>query len=704
MKKSQHITSSWSLRNQLWGMLFISGILIIFLAILGGWWLQQFNKKKYDLQVTSQTLQHDLQQSSQQTQLLNTIQADLDLYMRSAPWGILDRIRQKATTLHRSLPKELQPQLNDFIKQLDILKIRMNSFQKNQQSIFSSEQHIIKATEDLLQAVPLAFHQQIRQINNRVTLTHHRLYRNIIFKENQTDLENNGQAYEQLFKDVEKRINNLTRELPGSVKTKVKRFQNAYYELEESLQTIIAIRAVTLRTKTEVATTLSSLQAKVTEVSLTQANVLNTLTLSGLDFLKNNMLAFSVVLVLMAVLGGLSAIFLIQTMVKPLFDLTEMLKKMTRMLSGLRNENEFEKDFTDLLLSMANHDTNEIGQVTTAVKQLLSRLRELATFRQDIEADESTGEIYQRLARIFKDRLHLTSFIIFEIPPNGTDMIPALSQITLDGLQNFATTLTNDCRVRRNKSIVNSFHDSHTCSLFSKADTFRYVCIPLITDGQVNGVVQFFFSYKDVAANEAVITESLTRARHFIAEALPVLHAKRLTLRLQIMATEDPLTGLYNRHYLETSLDRIVAGVKRRKTKICVLMCDVDYFKEINDSFGHDAGDLALQQLASLFLNNVRETDLVIRFGGEEFMILLVDSDTKTSIEMAEHIQKQVQRTIFQIPGHSIRLTISIGTAVFPEHGEGNIWDCFKFADIALYQAKENGRNQVVHYKDPAET
>jgi len=349
---------------------------------------------------------------------------------------------------------------------------------------------------------------------------------------------------------------------------------------------------------------------------------------------------------------------------------------------------------------MTAQRNNEIGQVASAVKQLLMRLRELALFRQNIETDESTDEVYQRMARIFKKRLHLNSVIIFELSSDGKSMQPVLRSIETDKIDLPPMILTDECRARRNGRMVSSLNDSHTCSLFPMADTLRHVCIPMQTSGQVIGLIQFLFLPEEVSSDTGQLIESLVNARHYISEAAPVLHAKRLTVRLQIMATEDPLTGLFNRHYLENSLDRLVAGVVRRKSTIAVLMSDLDHFKDINDTYGHDAGDLVLNQMARIFLNNVRETDLVIRFGGEEFMTLLVDCDIKTAQKMAERIRKQVKDYKFHIPGTVVRITISIGIALFPQSPDQDIWETFKCSDIALYTAKKNGRNLVVTYDE----
>jgi diguanylate cyclase (GGDEF)-like protein len=103
-------------------------------------------------------------------------------------------------------------------------------------------------------------------------------------------------------------------------------------------------------------------------------------------------------------------------------------------------------------------------------------------------------------------------------------------------------------------------------------------------------------------------------------------------------------------------------------------------------------------------LNTVRETDFVIRFGGEEFLILLVDCDRQASREMAERLRQNVEAYKFHIPGLTVRITLSIGTAAFTPPYNSDIWNVFKFADTALYQAKENGRNQIIRHEESVST
>ena len=699
---SQPQTTYWTLKKQLRTLLILSGLMVVLLSLFGGWRIQQFDKKNQELQQTSLTLQRDLEKNFENARLLTSIRASLRKYMRSAHPEILKEIHSLTETLNISLPEKLKPRLSAFVKKLSVLKIRMDSFRKNNEALNSIEREILQTTEELLNHAPIKFHARIRQLSAQSWLKHHHLYTNVLLTDNQDSLQRTKRGYEQLFAVIEETIKNLNKQLPPSCLPQLKKLQTAYYKLDESVSTILAIRRVTLETQEDVKIQLISLGRLVADESLAQANFLSSLTQSGLTFLKNNLIMMSIIMIIIAALGGVTAFFFNHNMLKPLISFTNMLKKMTRMLSGLRQANEFEENFSPLLESMTAQRNNEIGQVATAVQHLLLRLRELALFRQDIEADESTDEVYRRMARIFSERLHLTSVIIFELSPDEKTMEPVFRRIDMEYIElpSMEEFLTEECRARRNGKMISSFKDSHTCTLFPLPDTLRHVCIPMQISGQIIGLVQFLFPPKEVAEKGEQLTEALIDARHYISEAVPVLHAKRLTVRLQKMATEDPLTGLFNRHYLENSLDLLVAGVVRRKSTIAVLMTDLDHFKRINDTYGHDAGDLVLNQLAKIFINNVRETDLVIRFGGEEFLTLLVDCDMETARIMAERIRTEVENYKFQIPGNIIRITISTGIALFPQSPEQGIRDTFKCSDIAMYRAKEKGRNMVIIYDE----
>jgi diguanylate cyclase (GGDEF)-like protein len=157
------------------------------------------------------------------------------------------------------------------------------------------------------------------------------------------------------------------------------------------------------------------------------------------------------------------------------------------------------------------------------------------------------------------------------------------------------------------------------------------------------------------------------------------------------------MTGLHNRRFLEESVDTLIAQAQRRKSPMAFLMLDLDYFKMVNDTYGHDAGDTVLKALAKVLTHSVRASDYVIRYGGEEFLILLQETNAEGAVEVAEKIRKAVEELKIQVAGGLLQKTISIGIASYPDDSD-TFWQGLKFADVALYHAKDSGRNRVVRF------
>jgi diguanylate cyclase (GGDEF)-like protein len=176
-----------------------------------------------------------------------------------------------------------------------------------------------------------------------------------------------------------------------------------------------------------------------------------------------------------------------------------------------------------------------------------------------------------------------------------------------------------------------------------------------------------------------------------------VLEAKRLMEHLRENALRDPLTGLYNRRFLEEYASTLVAGCQRRKCQFAVLMLDLDFFKQVNDTHGHEAGDKVIKTLADILARNVRSADIAVRYGGEEFLVVLMDCGAEGALQVAEKIRAETEATKIPLPTGMLQKTISIGVAVYPEDAD-TFWQVVKFADVALYKAKETGRNKVVRF------
>lgn len=168
----------------------------------------------------------------------------------------------------------------------------------------------------------------------------------------------------------------------------------------------------------------------------------------------------------------------------------------------------------------------------------------------------------------------------------------------------------------------------------------------------------------------------------------------RETLRNQ--AIRDPLTGLFNRRYMEESLKREMYRAMRRGTKLGIIMLDIDHFKRFNDTYGHAAGDALLQELGNFLQARIRKEDIACRYGGEEFTLILPDSSLEDTRRRAEELREEVKHLHVRYNGEPIgNVTLSLGVAVFPDHGE-TAETVLQTADWALYLAKEKGRDQVV--------
>lgn len=177
-------------------------------------------------------------------------------------------------------------------------------------------------------------------------------------------------------------------------------------------------------------------------------------------------------------------------------------------------------------------------------------------------------------------------------------------------------------------------------------------------------------------------------------------NAKRLTALEQESIT-DPLTGVYNRRYLERRLTDEIARSNRYGMPLSVLLIDIDHFKRVNDIYGHQVGDLVLEGMAQLIVTTLRTTDIVARYGGEEIMVIAPSTPVKTAANLAERLRKVAEDASFEVPAEldldisALGVTVSIGVACFGREAK-DMNDLVQSADKALYRAKSEGRNRVV--------
>lgn len=227
--------------------------------------------------------------------------------------------------------------------------------------------------------------------------------------------------------------------------------------------------------------------------------------------------------------------------------------------------------------------------------------------------------------------------------------------------------------------------------LSQNGEYFPYVCLPLVAQGKTFGLL--FVEHHQASSNR----ETRHRLALSLAEQIGLALANiRLRDALRQQSIRDPLTGLYNRRFMQESLEREMAKARRNQSLLAVAIVDVDYFKKFNDTYGHDAGDLVLREVGQILQSKCRESDVVCRFGGEEFVLILpeisealVSNKAQALLQALRELNLQHNQTEL---GH---ITASLGMAIYPIHAH-RAEQLLDLADQALYLAKRNGRDQFI--------
>ena len=246
---------------------------------------------------------------------------------------------------------------------------------------------------------------------------------------------------------------------------------------------------------------------------------------------------------------------------------------------------------------------------------------------------------------------------------------------------------------------LENFDALRLCSQLRSLDRTRNIPILAITEPDSNArmVRGLEIGVNDYLMRPIDKNELLARARSQVRKRR---YTERLRDNVQIsieMAITDALTGLFNRRYMESHLASLLEQASARGKPLAVLVLDIDYFKSINDSHGHDAGDDVLREFALRIKRSIRGIDLACRFGGEEFVVVMPETDIAVAAMVAERLRRRIAAEPFAINagGNSIPVTISIGIAAL-RGAEDNAASVLKRADQALYRAKRDGRNRVV--------
>jgi diguanylate cyclase (GGDEF)-like protein/PAS domain S-box-containing protein len=240
---------------------------------------------------------------------------------------------------------------------------------------------------------------------------------------------------------------------------------------------------------------------------------------------------------------------------------------------------------------------------------------------------------------------------------------------------------------------------SVACAHLKEPVDASYLCVPMVAQGDTLGILHLQFDRNENTGGGEP-AESLRESQQSLATTVAgqvalSLASLRLAEKLRDQSIRDPLTGLFNRRFMQESLDRELHRAKRKKQSVAVVFLDLDHFKKFNDTFGHDAGDAVLREMADAFRKHFRSDDIICRYGGEEFAVILPESSAEDAKKRTAALREGLKKLEIRYRGQVLdRVTISVGIAAFTEHGQ-TAEELLHIADQCLYQSKAEGRDRV---------
>ena len=331
--------------------------------------------------------------------------------------------------------------------------------------------------------------------------------------------------------------------------------------------------------------------------------------------------------------------------------------------------------------------TNEAGEVANR----LNELSEIYKFKKTIELDENKEVIYHRIIHIIQTKFKINKFMLFEV-----NNINKIREIIFDStdtkLENFDYS-ANICRAFRTASNVFSTDFDDIC-LNCNQQSSQYICLSYIIDDDYSLVLHLQASKLEEISR---IKEYIPVINNYFDMAKPVIESKILMGILKETTLRDPMTTLYNRRFLNELLDSNVTARVKDGFIHAVLMIDIDFFKQVNDTYGHDIGDKVIKKLAIIMQESIRHSDMPVRYGGEEFLILLTNTTKEKAIQIAQTIKNEFTAENFTGNSKTFSKTLSIGISYYPNDAD-TLWKTIKFADEALYEAKNTGRNKIIEF------
>lgn len=365
--------------------------------------------------------------------------------------------------------------------------------------------------------------------------------------------------------------------------------------------------------------------------------------------------------------------------------------------------------FWDMYLSLRLHQqehSTDLEQQAAEMQILNQRLIDMQKITQSMQQAISEEEVYRILCHTLQQSLPLRQILILRLNASEDRLetiwtSPRREDIDIDGYP--VWNEPHKCpviRSGREYKVQDTSRDLVCASSISNKQAGGYWCVPLVIGGRTIGVVHL------VSEETGRWTEDTCHwIEALVNVAAPMIGHLQHLERAKRRALIDELTGAYNRRFLEEALAKLVVPDDRRRGQVLsLLVIDLDHFKNVNDTYGHQVGDMVLKSVAQVLHRTLKESDVLARYGGEEFVIVLPRTDTAGAYAVAERLRIAVAGLSLRklAPAAPERVTISVGVASYPIHAT-TVADLIRIADEALYQSKSQGRNRVTCAPDTLE-
>jgi diguanylate cyclase (GGDEF)-like protein len=367
-----------------------------------------------------------------------------------------------------------------------------------------------------------------------------------------------------------------------------------------------------------------------------------------------------------------------------------IIKRFTKPYTKLFNDLEesiscaYKGDFTYKIETKLNNEAFKVANQ-------LNELTEIYKFKKTIELDQNKDEIYNRLIHILHIKFKIDNFILFEVNSQKKKRTILYNSTNNSNIEEAA----NVCRAFRTNTDVFSSDFDDICLNCDQKTKF-YMCFNFIIDDEYYLVLHIQESSQEALD---LVKKDIPVIQNYLDMAKPVIESKILLTMLKDTTLKDPMTKLYNRRFLDELIQSNISSRVKEGALHSILMLDIDLFKKVNDTYGHDVGDEVIKRLAKIMKQNVRDSDMAVRYGGEEFIILLMNTTQEKTLEIANQINQEFAKEEFVTNLEIFKKTVSIGISSYPKDTD-NLVKAIKLADEALYLAKNTGRDKVIEYKN----